>query len=84
MRITGNTQPIIGPQADRGPVDPATPMDKLILVLKRSPEQEAALTAFNKRQCVPASPDFHLWLRSGKHPPPSPIILDSVIPSLVT
>ena len=47
---------------DQGQVDPQLPMERMILILKRSPEQEAALTAFMARQLNPKSRDFHHWL----------------------
>jgi len=63
-RLTGNTPPMIAPSLERGRLDPATPMKKLILVLKRSPEQDAALAAFNEAQYDSKSPDYHHWLHA--------------------
>jgi subtilase family serine protease len=60
--LQGNTHPLARPAFDRGPVAPSRLMERMLLVLKRSPEQEAALEAFNERQYDPASPDFHHWL----------------------
>jgi hypothetical protein len=66
QRVTlhGNVNPLAKPRFDQGRVEPELPMNKMILVLKRSPEQEAALTAFNARQLDPVSPDFHHWLHA--------------------
>lgn len=47
---------------DRGLVTPSLPMDRIVLILKRSPEQDAALEAFMARQLDPSSADFHHWL----------------------
>ncbi len=47
---------------DRGAVDPQLPMERMLLLLQRSPEQETALEAFMARQLDPKSPDFHHWL----------------------
>lgn len=60
--LRGNTRPEARPQFDIGPVDAQRPMKGMLLVLKRSPEQEAALKAFMARQMDPTSPDFHHWL----------------------
>ena len=65
-RLTGNTQPEAKPEFDKGPVDPSKPLERIVLVLKRSPEQEAALAALNERQYDPKSPDFHHWLHADE------------------
>jgi hypothetical protein len=62
VRLTGNTHPSARPEFDRGLVDPQLPMNRMILVLKRSPEREAALESFMARQLDRTSPDFHHWL----------------------
>ena len=62
VRLPGNTQLMARQRYDKGLVDPAKELDRIMLVLKRSPEQEAALTAFNERQYDPQSSDFHHWL----------------------
>jgi Pro-kumamolisin, activation domain len=62
MRLHGNTHPRARTEFDKGLVDPQLSMERMILILKRSPEQEAALTAFMARQLDPKSPDFHHWL----------------------
>ena len=62
VRLTGNTHPKAQPSNDKGAADPAKVLDRIILVLQRSPEQEKALADFNERQYDPKSPDFHRWL----------------------
>jgi hypothetical protein len=62
--LRGNTNPLARKQFDRGLVEPSLPMEQMVLLLKRSPEQEAALAAFNQRQQDPNSPDFHHWLHA--------------------
>lgn len=66
VRLHGNTHPEARAEFDKGMVDPQLPMDHIILVLKRSPEQEAALEAFMARQVDPKSPDFHHWLQPSE------------------
>src|SRR6516225_7777490 len=42
-RLKGNVHPLARPEFDQGPVADSTPMTRMLLVLQRSPEQEAAL-----------------------------------------
>jgi subtilase family serine protease len=60
--LKGNTHPAANARNDRGPVSPDLPMTDLILVLSRSPEQQAAFDKFVASQYEPGSPDFHHWL----------------------
>jgi subtilase family serine protease len=62
VRIAGNTPPQARPRFDQGAVDPAMNLNRMVLVLQRSPEQELALTKFMAAQLNPSSPDFHHWL----------------------
>src|ERR1700722_13134981 len=64
--LTGNVHPEARPQYDMGRVDPQLRLERLVLVLKRSPEQEKALAEFNERQYDPKSPDFHHWLHAAE------------------
>jgi len=60
--LRGNTYPLARPEFDRGPVAATLPMQHMLLVLKRSPAQEAALEAFMSEQLDPSSPEYHHWL----------------------
>jgi len=60
--LRGNTHPLARPQFDQGAAPPNLPMDRMMLVLQRSPEQEAALTDLLEQQHDNASPNFHKWL----------------------
>jgi subtilase family serine protease len=62
MRLAGNVHPMARPESDMGRVDSNKLLERVVMVLKRSPEQDAALAAFNERQYDPNSPDFHHWL----------------------
>jgi subtilase family serine protease len=62
VQLRGNTRPLSKSQVDLGTVDSQLPMQRMLLILQRSPEQEAALEAFMARQLNPSSPDFHHWL----------------------
>jgi subtilase family serine protease len=60
--LRGNTHPLARAQFDRGAAPASLPMERMMLVLRRSPEQEAALGKFMAEQLNPASPNFHHWL----------------------
>ena len=62
VKLAGNTHPMARTEFDMGRVDSNKLLERVVMVLKRSPEQEAALAAFNERQYDPNSPDFHHWL----------------------
>jgi len=64
VRLAGNTHPATLTGIDKGRVGANKLLERLVLVLKRSPEQEAALAAFNERQYDPKSPNFHHWLHA--------------------
>jgi len=60
--LHGNTHPLAQPQFDRGPAPSELPMERMQLVLKRSPEQEAALAKLMAEQQDKTSPNYHKWL----------------------
>src|SRR6267378_6582804 len=62
VRLKGNVHPLARAEFDRGPVSDATPMKRMMLVLQRSPEQQAALSQFMDEQMSKDSPNFHKWL----------------------
>jgi hypothetical protein len=62
VTLTGNTHPLARAEFDKGAVAPSMPMDRIVLELRRTPEQEAALQKFMAEQQDPASPNFHHWL----------------------
>ena len=62
VTLKGNTHPAANAKNDRGRVSADLPMTDLVLVLSRSPEQQAAFEKFVAGQYDPASPDFHQWL----------------------
>jgi subtilase family serine protease len=64
IKLQGNTNAMARPEFDKGPLESTRMLQRIVLVLQRSPEQEAALAAFNERQYDPKSPDFHHWLHA--------------------
>jgi len=66
VTLRGNTHPAANAQNDLGRVASNLPMSDLILVLKRSPEQQAAFDAFVASQYDSSSPNFHHWLEAAE------------------
>ncbi|HET9793700.1 MAG TPA: S53 family peptidase [Thermoanaerobaculia bacterium] len=62
VAFSGNVHPAIGEARDAGPVDPAFPMRRMILVLGRRAGAEAQIGALLAAQHDPASPLYHRWL----------------------
>src|SRR5712692_10772535 len=59
--LRGNTHPLTRPEFDTGGAPPSLPMERMLLVLKRSPEQEAALQELLDEQQDKSSPNYHKW-----------------------
>ncbi len=62
VQLKGSTHPLARAEFDQGSVAPGLPMDRILLVLRRSPEREATLQQFMQEQIDPTSPNFHHWL----------------------
>lgn len=62
VTLAGNVHPLVRPEFDRGPLDPSTPFDRILLVLKPSAAQQSSLDALVAAQQNPASPRYHQWL----------------------
>jgi subtilase family serine protease len=60
--LKGNTHPWARPVFDLGTAAADLPMERMLLVLKRSSEQESALRQLLNDQQVRTSPDYHRWL----------------------
>src|SRR5215470_1553114 len=60
--LKGNTHRLARQQFDRGPAPPDLPMQRMLLVLKRSDEQESALRRLLDDQQDKGSPNYHKWL----------------------
>lgn len=58
----GNTHPLARAEFDQGVVADAFPMEHMLLLLKRSPQQEAALKTLIDQLHDPKSANFHAWL----------------------
>lgn len=62
VTLRGNVVPAANSANDRGPVSASLPMSDMIMVLSRSPEQQAAFDAFVASQYDQNSPNYHHWL----------------------
>ena len=60
--LRGNTHPLARPQFDLGTAPANLPMQRMLLVLKRGPDQETALRKLLDDQQDKASPNYHQWL----------------------
>src|SRR6202041_3835521 len=60
--LNGNTHPLARPEFDQGAAPPSLPMQRMLLVLKRTPEQESALRTLLASHQAKASPNNHKWL----------------------
>ena len=60
--LKGNTHPLAQPQFDIGAAPPNLPTNRMLLVLKRSPEQEYGLRTLLDNQHDKASAHYHKWL----------------------
>jgi hypothetical protein len=62
VTLRGNTHPLARPESDLGPAPANLPLNRMLLVLSRSPEQETALQALLDQQQDKSSPNYHNWL----------------------
>ena len=63
VALKGNVHPLAQAAFDRGKVPDSFPTSRMVLVLKRSPESEAALQQFLQEANTAGSPVFHRWLK---------------------
>ncbi|HXN29458.1 MAG TPA: Ig-like domain repeat protein [Candidatus Acidoferrales bacterium] len=60
--LKGNTYYLASAAYDRGAAPASLPMSRMLLVLQRSPSQEAALEQLLDQQQDHSSPNYHQWL----------------------
>src|SRR5882724_1167654 len=60
--LPGNVHPLARPEFDQGFVADAQPLKRMLLHLRRSPEQEAALQQLLEQQQTKSSPNYQAWL----------------------
>jgi len=62
ITLAGNTHPLARPEFDRGAAPDQQALERMLLVLKRAPEQEAGLRELLDEQQAKSSSNFHRWL----------------------
>jgi hypothetical protein len=62
VTLRGNTHPLARSEFDQGAAPDTLAAERMLLVLKRSTDQETALRQFLDAQQTKASPNYHLWL----------------------
>jgi hypothetical protein len=62
ITLRGNTHPLARPEFDQGAAPDSLPAERILLVLRRSPEQETALRKLLDEQQIKSSPNYHMWL----------------------
>jgi len=62
VTLRGNTHPLARPEYDQGAAPDGLPMERMLLVLQRSPRQETALRKLLDEQQIKSSPNYHMWL----------------------
>jgi trimeric autotransporter adhesin len=60
--LKGNTIPLANARNDRGAASKDMQLHRMLMLLRRSPEQETSLNTLLESQQEPDSPQFHHWL----------------------
>src|SRR5713226_149422 len=60
--LKGNVHPLARAEFDQGAVADAQPLNRMLLLLQRSPDQEAALRQLLDDQQSKSSPKYHAWM----------------------
>lgn len=82
VTLKGNTHPAALPRFDQGAVSDRLPMEHMLLVLQRSPQQQQAFEKLLDDQQNPTSPGYHKWLTAeelGKTYGPAPQDIAAVV-----
>ncbi len=62
VALVGNTHPLAQKRFDRGIAPSSLPMERMLLLLSRTPQQTAELETLLAEQVDPKSSNFHAWL----------------------
>lgn len=62
VTLPRNVHPLARPEYDRGAAPPSLPLNRMLLVLKRSPAQQSALDSLIAQQQNKNSSNYHQWL----------------------
>jgi hypothetical protein len=67
VTLNGNVHPLVTAGYDRGVADPNLPADRMLLVLKRNPQQDADLAQLLTELHDNNSANFHKWLSPAQY-----------------
>lgn len=67
VTLKGNTLPVATSLNDRGRLPDDTPTGRVLMVLKHSDEQQAALDKLVSAQATAGSPQFHKWITPAQY-----------------
>ena len=67
IRVPHTTHPLATPANDRGRTDTTLPLDRIVLLLKPSGQQQATLKRLIDSQQDPESPNYHRWLEAEQY-----------------
>src|ERR1700761_407994 len=62
VTLPGTVHPLANARNDRGAASPDMQLERLQLILKRSPQQEASLQQLIRDMHTPGSANYHKWL----------------------
>src|ERR1700676_3120638 len=62
VKLQGNVHPLARPENDRGAVADSQPMQRMMLLLQRSKDQESGLRQLMDAQQTKGSANHHAWL----------------------
>jgi hypothetical protein len=62
VQLRGNVHPLARAEFDQGVVADSQPINRMLLLLQRSSEQQAALSKLMEEQLTTGAPNFHKWL----------------------
>src|SRR5579863_3911616 len=62
VTLKGNVHPLARSEFDQGAVSDGQPLHRMLLLLRRNPDQEAALQKLLDDQQNKSSPSYHAWL----------------------
>jgi subtilase family serine protease len=66
VAMAANVHPAARAENDRGVVANSLPLNHMVLLLRRTPEREAALEAYMESAQTKGSPNFHKWLTADE------------------
>lgn len=67
VKLSTGTHPLLSFATDQGPVADSLQLDHVLLQLRRSPAQQAALDALVQSQSDRSSPNYHHWLTAAEY-----------------